>query len=166
MKKIKKRYIVILLGLAAAFAGVYIVSMWSVTHGEKMSPYSINSENSSSRILLAVQKSAFKDEVLNSIAAACQGTDLYISVVDVDTLPEIKPDEWDKILIFSAIMMWRFYPAAEKFLKGRGDDGKIFMYNTSESTQMKYGNIDTLTTASVQPEKCADVLLSVIRGGQ
>jgi menaquinone-dependent protoporphyrinogen IX oxidase len=127
-----------------------------------MTAYSINPENSGTRILIAVQKSPFKDAVLDSVAAVCRGRDIHISVVDVDALPSADAASWNKIIIFSSIMMWKFYPAVENFLATLENTDKVLMYNTSDSTRMQYGNIDTISSASTEVTACASALVAVI----
>ncbi|MDR1931655.1 MAG: hypothetical protein LBQ57_02415 [Spirochaetales bacterium] len=165
MKKIRTRNKVLgcaLLVILAAVTGLYIFPKWYIRHGEKMIPYSINPPDSGTRILIAVQKSPFKDAALDAVAAACLGQNIHISVVDVDDLPAAGINAWDKIIIFSAIMMWDFYPAVKDFLDAAGNTDKIFMYNTSGSTRMRYKDIDTLNSASVDIDACVSDLLAVI----
>jgi hypothetical protein len=167
MKKIKTRYKLlagILLAVLAAVTGLYVIPKWYVRQGEKMAAYDINPENSGTRILIAVQKSSFKDAVLDSVAAACRGRDIHIRVVDVDALPDTDINDWDKIIIFSAIMMWEFYPAVEDFLETSENKDKIFMYNTSGSTRMQHENIDTITSPSTGQVACVSALLAIIDG--
>jgi hypothetical protein len=59
-------------------------------------------------------------------------------------------------------MMWKFYPAVEEFLDALKNTEKIFMYNTSDSTRMQYGTIDTITSASTEVAGCASALGAVI----
>jgi hypothetical protein len=72
----KTRYKILagILFVAAALIGLYVFfSEWYIRHGEKMTAYGINPENSETRILIAVQKSSFKDAVLDSVAAVYRG---------------------------------------------------------------------------------------------
>lgn len=139
--------------VAAAAIGLFIYFQRQRTNQEDLSPYSINSDTGNPRVLIATQKSEYKDSVMDEISRHYKGGDIYISVIDVAQLSGVQPAEWDKIVIFSAIKVYQFHPAVVKFLDRQSGSysGRIFMYNTSEGSNMRYGDVDAVTSASINP---------------
>jgi hypothetical protein len=129
---------------------------------DKISSYSINSDNSKNRILIATQKTNYKDDAMQAIIGNFDKQNVFISVIDVRQLPNIVSDDWDKIIIFSAIKMYEFHPGIVKYLKNSKNDDRIFMYNTSGGTLMTYGEIDTVTSASINPQNAASEIINAI----
>lgn len=148
--------------IVAAVIGLFLYFQWQRTNQEDISPYSINSDDGGNRVLIATQKSGYKDSVMAEIADHYQGEDIYISVIDVTQLSTVKPADWDKIVIFSAIKVYQFHPSVKEFLDRQSDNGKIFLYNTSDGSRMQYDDIDTVTSASVNPLLCSAAILEAI----
>lgn len=129
-----------------------------------INPYSINSKSSKKKVLIATQKSDFKDLVVKNVIKHYEEQDIYISVIDVTKLTDIKAEEWDRIIIFSAIRYYKLNDTVDQFIKNEKDSNRIFLYNTSNSTQLKTDNIDTVTSASqkIDVDKCTSVIINLI----
>jgi hypothetical protein len=130
--------------------------------GDKTPSYSVNIDAGQNRILIATQKTEFKDAVMQAITEHFENQNIFISVIDVRQLPDIDAAEWDKIVIFSAIKMYKFHPGIVKFLEGQNNTGKIFMYNTSGGTVMSSDGIDTVTSASINPQGAVSTIINRI----
>lgn len=165
MKK-RKNWIKITAIVISSLVLIYLAGRYGLTlysnYGDKLEPYTINNENSEKQILIAAQKTAFKNDVMDEIISKYKNENVYISVIDVRQLPDVSIDQWDKIIIFSAIKMYKFHPGIETFLKGIQAKNKIFMYNTSTSTIMDYDGVDSITSPSINQQNVASKIIIAI----
>jgi hypothetical protein len=128
----------------------------------ELKPYAINTPEAAAHILIAAQVSKHKAETLKAISDYYTGKDVFISVIDVNGLPGINPDEWDYIVLFSEIRWYTFNSKVKAFLNRASTGERILLYNTSGGTQMAYENVDAITSASVNPEQSAQAIIQAI----
>ncbi len=148
-KKVLIGSFITLLALAVVLLGVILTYKFVKTQGV-IDSYIINSDKNSKKVLIATQKSNFKDSVMQNVTAYYSGQPIFLSVIDVTQLRKVKADPWDIIIIFSTIESNKLNPAAEKFIKDERDHTKIFVFNTADSGMWKNSTvgIDCVTSAS------------------
>lgn len=138
-----------LLALAVVLMGVILTYKLVKSQGV-IESYIVNSEENSKKVLIATQKSNFKNTVMQNVTAYYSGQPIFLSVIDVTQLGKVKADPWDIIIIFSTIESNKLNPAAEKFIKDERDHNKIYVFNTADSGRWKNNTIgiDCITSAS------------------
>lgn len=117
-------------------------------------------------VLIATQKKDFKNKVMQQIADYYQDKAVYIKVIDVTKLGDIKGEEWDKIVIFTTTEMGKVPATVTGFLEKQSDFSNIFMPVTAASGQWN-GNkldVDVVATASKTDNvrKTADGIIAFI----
>ncbi|MDR2587788.1 MAG: hypothetical protein LBC67_00010 [Spirochaetales bacterium] len=154
--------------IAAAITAVLLVlggaGIWFVAYSwqPQLTPYGINAPGAAVNVLVAAQGRSHKTKALDIISKYYTGKDVYISVLDVSSLPDVRLDAWDYFVLFSAIRMYKLNPDVEAFLKRTGEDKRILLFNTSGGTQMGYGTVDAITSASDNPQRSAETIIGVI----
>jgi hypothetical protein len=140
------------------------IVLWFVIYSwqPRLKPYHINTPEASARILIAAQGRSHKIKTLDIISKYYTGKDVYISVIDTDGLSEAPITGWDYIVLFSAIRMYKLNSQVEAFLKRAADDTRIFLFNTSGGTQLGYGDVDTITSASTKARSDAETIIGII----
>ncbi|MDR2491729.1 MAG: hypothetical protein LBD20_10050, partial [Spirochaetaceae bacterium] len=128
----------------------------------QIKPYHVNTPEASARILIAAQGRSHKITTLDIISEYYTGKDVYISVIDVAGLSEVDIAAWDYVVLFSAIRMYKLNPDVEAYLQRTADDTRVFLFNTSGGTQMGYGAVDVITSASTNPQAGAETIIGVI----
>jgi hypothetical protein len=158
----KKRVIVGI--IVVAFIVVGGVGIWFLTYSWQpiLKPDEINTPEAAVSVLIAAQGRTHKIKTLDIISDYYTGKDVYISIIDVSNLPDVNINEWDYIILFSAIRMYKLNSDVEAFLKRTVEDKRILLFNTSDGTQMGYGNVDSITAASVNPQRSAETIIDVI----
>jgi hypothetical protein len=163
--KIKNKKRAIIIGVIAAsvvIAGVVLAWYFSYVWQPKIKPYEINTSDASAHILIAAQGKDYKKDTLEVIANHYAGKDVFISVIDISGLSDVNVEKWDYLVLFSAIQMYELDPDVQEFLNHVGEDERILLYNTSGGSQIGFGNIDAITSASINPEHSAEVIIQRI----
>ncbi|MDR2588115.1 MAG: hypothetical protein LBC67_01690 [Spirochaetales bacterium] len=160
--KNKKRMILGIASAALIAAGGFGIWFLIYSWQPKLKPSGINTPEAAVNVLIAAQGRSHKTKTLDIIAEYYAGKDVYISVVDVSSLPDINSSEWDYIVLFSAIQMYKLNPDVEAFLKRTAENKRIFLFNTSGGTQMGYGSVNAITSASANPQDSAQTIIGVI----
>ncbi|MFC1546513.1 hypothetical protein ACFL4O_02210, partial [bacterium] len=75
---------------------------------------------------------------------------IYISVIDVTSLAEVKEEDWNAIIIINTIEWYKLQKDAEAFINSAKSPEKIIVLATSGDGNMKpkTSRIDTITSAS------------------
>jgi hypothetical protein len=162
--KIKKSSIVRIILVVCIVLGAGRAWFVSYSWQPYLKPYHVNAPEASARILIAAQGRKYKIKTLDSVMEYYAGKDVYISVIDVAGLSEVDIADWDYVVLFSAIRMYKLNPDVEAFLKRTADDKRIFLFNTSGGTEMGYGDVDVITSASKNPQAGAETIIGVIDG--
>ena len=150
--------------LAAALLIVGGAGIWFVSYSwqPQLTPYGINKPGAAVNVLIAAQGRSHKIQTLDILSKYYTGKDIYISVIDVSGLPAVNIDAWDYTVLFSAIRMYKLNPDVEAFLKRTGEVQKILLFNTSGGTQIEYGTVDAITSASDYPQRSAETIIGFI----
>ena len=135
----------ILLILGIAF-GVY-----SVARGQgKLNPYVINLEaGEHTRVLIATHQTRVKDVIMQEIKQYFKNRPVFISVIDALTLGNVRVEEWDGVVILSAIEFGRPPKEVSTFLTKNEGHKNIAVFLTVDSERWNTNlNVDATTSAS------------------
>jgi hypothetical protein len=124
-----------------------------------------------SKVLIATQKSRFKDEVVSEIKKVLDDKVKYIKVVDVKWLPNESVDNYRAIVIINACMAGRPDPRVESFIDTIQDKKKLVVLTTGRLDSWKPDSpeVDAITSASSMSEsgvvarRIADKVLAIIK---
>ena len=116
----------------------------------KVHDFQINSTETSHKLLIATQGSEFKDAITSNIINYYQDNEtIYIKVIDVDGLDNIKPENFNALVIIHTWESWKPPMAVEKFIRRVGQDqDQIVVLTTSGSGTSKMKEVDALTGES------------------
>ena len=103
------------------------------------------------RILIATQKSGFKQAVLQEIRNMLENNSSYLKVIDVKKLPHESTTEYHAVIILNACMAGRPDPRVESFIDDAREKEKIIVLTTGRLDSWKPASprVDAMTSASV-----------------
>jgi len=113
-------------------------------------------EEAEHSLLIASQKSNYKDEVTNGLIDRLQGEDIYIEVTDVNLLTQVDPDDFDAIVILHTWEILKPPHAVHDFIQ-RAPGKKIFALGTSGSGDMRIEDVDGMSGASLIENVSSDL---------
>jgi hypothetical protein len=124
-----------------------------------------------SKVLIATQKSRFKEEVVSDIKKTLGNSVSYIKVVDVKWLPKESVDSYGAIVVLNACMAGRPDPRVESFIDNIQDKSKLVVLTTGRLDSWKPGSpeVDAITSASSMSEtsavasKIAEKIMAIIK---
>ncbi len=105
MKRVLKIVNIILgsvLGIILFSFAVYVYLYYPRT----ATPFEIHPPNPTKKILIATQSSDFKDSLAAILCDSLMSSSAYIKGIDLDMLPQINGDDWDKILVINTFIIW------------------------------------------------------------
>lgn len=164
----KKIIIVFLIIIIVAVCGALtyrLIKMQGVVED-----YTVNTANSP-RLVIATQKSKFKDEVLRQAIEELKKQEVGIFVTDVTRLSELEDSEWAGMVILTTVESGQIQEDSHEFLKKHKNDyNRIGLIYTADSNSWKHQDIeiDAISSASIKKnidpcvliilEKCNTVL--------
>ncbi|MGB5553658.1 MAG: hypothetical protein WBM83_03290 [Flavobacteriaceae bacterium] len=117
---------------------------------ETVEAYEINSSNLEKTLLIATQGSEFKNAVTQGLVNHYGSGDVYIKVIDVATLNNVNPSDYDAILV---IHTWEYEKpptvVAAFIERTASDRDKIVVMTTSGQGTSKMEGVDAITGESV-----------------
>ncbi len=136
--------------------------------------YTINSDIDVPRLVIATQKSSYKNEVVRQAIEELKKRRIRIFVTDLTRLSMLKDSEWDAMIMLTTVESGQIQKDSRLFLQNHQDDyGRIGLIYTADSHQWKKKdiNIDSISSASVRGniepavksilDKCNIILASV-----
>jgi hypothetical protein len=147
MTKRARRVLVSMAAVAIAvlgFVGWYRIH-FAMGHAEE---YSVNDPSSERRVLIATQGSAFKNAVVSGIVERLKQRSIFVRVVDVGALSDVKESEWDAIVVLHTIEYGRAPPAARAFVDRAADPRRVVVLSTSGAGDFKIEGVDAISSAS------------------
>lgn len=106
---------------------------------------------SQKNVLIAVQKSEFKDAVISSISRAI-GKEAIVKTVDLGKILDEKTENYQAIVLVNTCMAWSINGKIKKFLKNLSDaeKKKVILFTTvgGEDWEPKGTGVDCVTSAS------------------
>ena len=129
-----------------AFFGCALKTVDTMQTGDKTSV--------KSKMLIATQKSRFKDEVVSEIKKALGGKEFYLKVLDVRWLPNEFVDDYNAIVILNRCIAGRPDPRVEIFIDAVQDQNKVIVLTTGrlDSWKPETSQVDAMTSASTMSE--------------
>ena len=135
--------------LIALFAVYLLINRQGVVEG-----YEAGTTGATGRLLIASQGSKFKNAAVERVIADLAEDSLYVRVIDVTSLGEIKEKEWDAILVLHTTENWRLQTDVKEYLERAQELDKVIVVTTSGSGEWKSDEyeVDILTSASKNDE--------------
>ncbi len=149
MKKIVKRSLIV----AGVLAGVLVIAAagyrFMFTQGI-IDPFEINSPNLKSKVLIAAQGTAFKHALVSGITEKLKQQPVYIKVIDVTSLPAVKEEEWNAVVLISTCQSAKLQAETMAYLNQAAALGKHLVLITSGSGDWKpqEARFDSISSAS------------------
>jgi len=127
-----------------------------------------------SRVLIATQKSDFKQAVIQAIRDTLENNSSYIKVIDVKMLPYESTDGYQAVIILNECMAGRPDPRVESFIDEATEKEKLIVLITGrlDSWKPESPRVDAITSASVMTQattigqSLAERALEIIRSQQ
>ena len=112
----------------------------------------IGTIDSKNKLLIATQKSEFKEAIVSKVVKAFEGNNIFIEVIDVINLPNTQTNDYEAIVILSEYKFFQINQNVEKFLKSIDDSEKkkIVLLTTGGSPHLieEGSEIDAISSAS------------------
>lgn len=112
------------------------------------------------RVLIAVQKSEFKDAVAKSVVDSVQKMDIKADIINLKNLQVKTASDYNAIVILNTVRAWQLNSKARKFLKKIEPQarGKVILISTAagEDWLTKEKGVHAVTSAS-KIEKLGEV---------
>lgn len=152
MKALKIVLIIIgvLVVLIIALFGIFLL----INRQGVVEAYDIGESESSRKLLIASQGSNFKNALVESVTTHMAKESIYVSVIDVTDLENIKEDDWDAVLLIHTIEQWKLQPDVKAYLGRAQSLDKVIVVTTSGSGEWKSEeyDVDVMTSASRSEE--------------
>jgi hypothetical protein len=112
--------------------------------------FEVNSSDLDTKVLIATQGSGFKDALVSGIIEDLKKKPIYIKVVDVTTLSDVKEDDWNVVVLISTCQSATLQPDTATYLDQAKDLDKTILLITSGSGTWKPENspLDSISSAS------------------
>jgi len=103
------------------------------------------------RVLIASQKSDFKQAVIQEIRDTLEDNSSYLKVIDVKKLPHESTTDYHAVIILNQCMAGRPDPRVESFIDDAREKEKIIVLTTGRLDSWKPASpmVDAMTSASV-----------------
>ncbi|MBN1469029.1 MAG: hypothetical protein JW924_09910 [Fusobacteriaceae bacterium] len=115
--------------------------------------YKVNFNADFPRLVIATQKSKFKDEVLRQAIEELKKQDIEVFVTDVTRLSELSDSDWDGMIILTTVESGQIQEDSHDFLKNHKNDyNRIGLIYTADSNTWKNKDIeiDAIASASIK----------------
>lgn len=134
---------------AVLLSFVLFVLWYGVTYAmDEVSTEEFNDSSLSDKVLIATQGSKYKNKVVDEVVNQLKDKPIYIKVMDVSHLDQIKEEEWNAIVILHTWENWKPEPHSTEFVERSNDKSKLFVISTSGSGDNHLDDVDGITSAS------------------
>ena len=143
-----------------------LITVLIVTHGcgpKQVSPVQFGPSSSTNRVLFATEDTEFKNAILENVARAFNGRDVFIQVTDIPSLEKIHPKNYTAIVLVNTCIAWKVEPEIASFLKKVTQPEKVVLLTTTGNPDLSITapDVDSVTSAS-QMEKAGEVSRDII----
>lgn len=115
--------------------------------------FTINSDIDAPRLVIATQKSSYKNEVVRQAVEKLKKQKIRIFVTDLTRLSKLKDSDWDAMIMLTTVESGQIQKDSHLFLQNHKDKyDRIGLIYTADSYQWKKKdvNIDSISSASVK----------------
>jgi hypothetical protein len=125
--------------------------------------YTVNAEVDSPKLVIATQKSNFKDEVLRQAIEELKKQDIKITVTDVTRLSELEDSDWDGMVILTTVESGQIQQDSHEFLENyKNEYDRIGVIYTADSNSWKHKDIEIDAISSASMKKNTDPCVQAI----
>jgi hypothetical protein len=151
--KALKILLIVIGSIIALFIIVFGIYLLLNIQGEAES-FEVGSPELDKKALIASQGSEFKNALVDSLTTHLKGKSLYIKVVDVSALGEVKEEEWNALILINTCQQYRLHPDVKKYLDNANNLSEVILVITSGSGEWKTDeyDVDIFTSASKMSE--------------
>lgn len=111
--------------------------------------FQVNSANLDHKLLIATQKSAFKDSVTQLLVKHYTSDPVFIKVIDISSLSKIDPADYTAIAIIHTWENWEPPLEVKSFIEQTSEfQKKIIVLTTSGDGSFKMKQVDAITGES------------------
>ena len=127
------------------------LSLWGCAAGTVDTIATGDIKTQHGRVLIATQKSNFKQAVIQEIRNTLENNSSYLKVIDVKMLPHESTTEYNAVIVLSECMAGRPDPRVESFVDDAREKEKIIVLTTGRLDSWKPESplVDAITSASV-----------------
>lgn len=125
-------------------------------------PYSINSSTLQTKLLIATQGSNFKNTVTQGVLDYYKANPVFIEVIDVSTLSDIKPIDYTAILVMHTWEYGKPPEAVQSFMdENSNSKNKMVVLTTSGEGSERMEDVDAISGESIL-EDAPDVVAEIV----
>ena len=111
--------------------------------------FEVNTSMLDRKLIIATQGSEFKNEITKNIVEFYKPDSIYIKVVDISSLSEIDPQNWNALVIMHTWENWKPPIDVKAFIdRTQAFQNKIVVLTTSGQGSFKMKGIDAITGES------------------
>jgi hypothetical protein len=114
--------------------------------------FDVGTPSSAQHVLIATQGSLFKDALVAGITKHLSSRPIYISVIDVSKLPNVRESDWDAIVLIHTWEYSKPQTDAKAFIDRLHGYNRIVVVATSGSGKASIPGVDVISAASVVSE--------------
>jgi len=111
--------------------------------------YTVNKPTIENKLLIATQKSEYKDKVTQYITEYYFGKNIYISVIDITDMDQVDKEQYGAFVIIHTYEMWMPPENVRSFLNDNEIRNKVFTVSTSGDGHLIPEGVDGVTSASI-----------------
>lgn len=117
---------------------------------DRVEPFQVNSQQLDQKIAIATQGSKFKNKITKTIIDHYEKDSIFINVIDVSSLYEIDPKDYDAIVLIHTWENWKPPAEVQLFIdRTKGYKERIIVVTTSGEGTAKMEDIDAITGESI-----------------
>jgi len=149
--------VLIIIGAIVAIIVILFFVFWLIKRQGVIESFDVGDPELAQKVLIASQGTDFKNALVESLTTRLQEQQLFIQVIDVTTLDQVKEDEWDALVFIHTTEQWKLQPDVKAYLDRAKNLNKVILVTTSGSGDWKTKDydIETLTSASKTEEFAA-----------
>jgi hypothetical protein len=159
MKAHRRIFKLVLLGLAGVITACASQSIKRAEKGDM---------RSKNRVLVAGERSEFKDAVIARVVQALEKEACYVKLMDVDDLTGESTKPYRAVVLVNSCWFWRLRRPVLKFLAKAKEKEKVILLTTAGNDEWREKDIrvDAITSASKMSKAkgVAETLVEKVRG--
>lgn len=112
--------------------------------------FEVNSPELKTKVLIATQGSDFKNALVSGIIENLKKQSIYIKLIDVSGLPEVREEIWQALIIINTCEAGKMHSAVRHYFSQTKELDKVILLTTSSSGDWKPedSSIDSISAAS------------------